>query len=156
MNKLEFFIKIKETRQEYESSLAALTEAQMLRPRTCGKWSVKDVIAHIAWYERQMIGVLKQCALLGSDLCNLPLEVRNAAIHAENKDRSLTDVLAEARQVYPELLEPLAGLSEEELQNPACFREMPPGWIPLEVIASNTFEHYPVHTADICKAFLAQ
>jgi hypothetical protein len=66
MDKLEFVAKVKQTHQEYETALASLTEAQMLQPRTCGDWTVKDVIAHVTWYEREMVGVLKQRALLGS------------------------------------------------------------------------------------------
>lgn len=153
MNKTEFVSRVKETHQEYATALAGLTEAQMLQPNTCGGWSVKDVIAHVAWHEREMAGVIRQRALVGSSLWSLPLEQRNAAIFAENRDRPLTEVLDEARRVFPEMLELLEGLTDEDLLDASHFREMPPDWIPWEVIASNTFEHYPDHTADICKAF---
>jgi len=153
MKKTEFITRVGETYREYEAVLAGLNEAQMLQPRACGEWSVKDVIAHVAWHEREMVGVMRQRALVGSDLWNLPLDPRNAAIHAENKDRPLPEVLAEAKQAHRSLMDLLEGLTDEELLDPARFRGMPSDWIPWEVIASNTFEHYPDHTADIRKAF---
>ncbi len=156
MDKTEFISKIKETYQEYQSILASLSETQMLQPRTCGEWSVKDVIAHVTWHEREMVGVLKERALVGSDLWNLPLDQRNAAIHAENQDRPLQKILTESKQVHQSILELLDGLMDDDLLEASHFREMPPNWIPWQVIASNTFEHYPDHTADIRKAFPAQ
>jgi hypothetical protein len=50
----------------------------------------------------------------------------------------------------------LEELADDDLLHASHFREMPSDWIPWQVIASNTFEHYPVHTADICKAFTAR
>ncbi len=153
MNKTEFITKIRSARQEWESALAGLDEAQMLQPRTCGDWSIKDVIAHITWYEREMVGVLEAHALIGSDLWNLPLEQRNAAIHAVNKDRPLRDVLAEAKLVSGDLLRLLPTLSEADLSDASRFPGMSAEWLPWEVIASNTFEHYADHLAEIRRAF---
>jgi hypothetical protein len=156
MDKMEFISRVKTTHQDYETILAGLSEAQILQAHTCGDWSVGDVIAHVTWYERQMVGVLTTHSLKGSDLWNLSLEERNAAIHAKNKDRPLPEILVESRQVFQTMLELLEGLAEEDLLEASRFREMPPDWIPWEVIASNTFEHYPVHTQDILSAFPRQ
>ncbi|MBN2386158.1 MAG: ClbS/DfsB family four-helix bundle protein [Anaerolineales bacterium] len=153
MNKSEFVDMIRTTRQELDAVLSQLDKQQMLRPRTCGDWSVKDVIAHIAWYEREMVGVLEAHALAGSELWELPLEPRNAAIHAVNQDRPLEDVLVEARLVTQDLLRLLPALTEADLTDATRFPGMPPDWIPREVIASNTCEHYPEHAAEIRRAF---
>ena len=156
MDKMEFIARVKTTHQEYETVLAGLSEAQILQPHTCGDWSVKDVIAHVTWYERQMVGVLTTHSLKGSDLWNLSLEERNAAIHAENMIRPLPEILVESQQVFRTMLDLLEGLAEEDLLEASRFREMPSDWIPWEVIASNTFEHYPAHTQDILSAFPKQ
>ena len=153
LDKLEFIAKVDMTHRDYETALASLTEAQLLQPRTCGEWTVKDVMAHITWYEREMIGVLKECALVGSDLWNLPLDSRNAAIYAEIKDHPLSEILNESKQIHQTMLELLEELTDDDLLHASRFREIPPAWIPWQVIASNTFEHYPVHTADIRKVF---
>jgi hypothetical protein len=153
MRKKEFIEKIREAHREWEAVLAGLDEAQMLQPHTCGEWSVKDVVAHITWHEKEMASVLKERALKGSDLWNLTIDERNATICAENKDRPLGDVLAESGRVFQSLMEYLLPLTDEDLTDPGRFNEMPPDWNPWEVIASNTFEHYPDHIVDIRKAF---
>jgi uncharacterized protein (TIGR03083 family) len=155
MDKIEFLSKVNETYQEYQSVLASLSGAKMLQPGTCGDWAVKDVIAHVTWYEREMVGVLKSRALVGSDWWNLSLDQRNAAIYESNKDLPLAEVLSKAESVHRELLKLLASLTDMDLLDASHFREMPPDWIPWEVIASNTFEHYPDHVEDIRKAFLS-
>jgi uncharacterized protein (TIGR03083 family) len=153
MKKSDFISKIEATYQEYQTVLASVSEAQMLQPGACGEWSVKDAVAHVTWYEREMVGVLQKRSLLGSDHWNKTLEQRNAAIFGENEKRPLPDILAEARVIHQLLMELLRELSQEDLLESSHFREMPPDWIPWQVIASNTFEHYPDHTTDIRKAF---
>jgi uncharacterized protein (TIGR03083 family) len=153
MNKAEFINKVKTTHKEYETALEELSASQMSQPRTCGEWSVKDVIAHVAWHERQMVGVISTRTLGGSPWWNLSLEERNAAIHVENKDRPMEETLKEARVVFDELITQLESLSEEDLHTAGNFKDMPIDWKPWEVIASNTFEHYPDHARDIRAAF---
>ncbi len=149
MNTVDFLSRVRETYAAYEASLSGLSETQLVEPRTCGEWSGKDVIAHVSWYEREMVGFLSQRALIGSNLWSLPLEGRNAAIRAANRERPLADVLVEASQVHKQLIDLLAGLSDDDLLDPGRFAEMPTDWIPWELIASNTCEHYPEHAHDL-------
>ena len=153
MKKSEFIAKVIETHKAYDEVITKLDDNQMIIPRSCGEWSVKDIIAHVTWYEFQMVGVLETRTLTGSDLWNLSLEERNAAIHAENQTRTLEEILSKAKDIHKALMILIQNLSEDDLQRAENFKDMPSDWIPWEVIASNTFEHYPVHTADIQKAF---
>jgi uncharacterized damage-inducible protein DinB len=131
-----------------------LGEAELSAPGATGTWSVKDVIAHITWFEREMVGVIQARALVGSELWNLPPDARNAAIFVQNRDRSLADVLAEAERVYAELLAAIETLTDEELADPARFAGMPTDWQPWRVIAGNSFEHYRDHALAL-QAWLA-
>jgi uncharacterized damage-inducible protein DinB len=149
MDKKSFLERYRLARQEWQAALAPLSEAQMLQTRSRGEWSVKDVIAHLTWHEREMIGMLQKRALVGSPLWNLPLEQRNAAIYEANKGCSLAEVHAEAREVFQELWQLLEALEEEDLQNPRRFAQMPPEWIPLQVLAGNTYEHYEAHLPQV-------
>ena len=121
----------------------------MTQPGVAGDWLVKDIIAHITWYEREMVGMIQARALVGSELWELTQDQRNVSIYEENRDRSLNDVLLEAEQVYEQLLKGLESLLDEDLINPSQFREMPSEWIPWKVLASNCFEHYHQHIPDI-------
>jgi hypothetical protein len=77
----------------------------------------------------------------------LPTHERNAAIYQQNKDRPLPDVLAESQQIHQQIMTHLATLSDDELNDPGRFTDMPPDWIPHQLIAGNTHEHYTDHTA---------
>src|SRR4030067_1847894 len=103
--KWDFLETLQSARAEWESLLAKVGESNMLRPGVAGEWSVKDIICHITWFEREMVGVLQARALIGSDLWNLPQGQRNAAVFEKNRYRPLEDVLTEARQVYQGLYE---------------------------------------------------
>src|SRR3972149_1809130 len=113
MNKSEFLTALIAERAEWDSLLAQIDEARMTEPGVVGEWSVKDMIAHITWFEREMVGVLRARALVGSDLWNLPHDERNAAIFERNRHRPLSDVLAEAQQVFPQLVELVQSLDDQ-------------------------------------------
>lgn len=118
-------------------------------------WSVKDIIAHVVWHEREVVGVLTAKALVGSDLWDLPLAKRNAAIFEQTRDRPLNEVLAEARVIYAQFLEGLQTLTDEDLNDSGRFADMPTEWQPWKLIAENSYEHYHDHRHDI-QSWLAQ
>ena len=149
MDKREFIDRVKSERQLWNELLSRVPDDLMLEPGVEGDWSVKDILAHVTWYEREMIGVLKARALAGSDWWALPLEERNAAVHGEVSGMSLEEVRAEVACVFPALVEQLELLPEEALHDAAYFEHMPAEWAPSDVIGSNTFRHYPEHTESI-------
>jgi hypothetical protein len=124
----------------------------MTAPGRLGSWSVKDMIAHVTWHERQMCLMIQEMDLLaGSELWNLPLEERNAALYALNQNRPLREVLKEVKEVIGELLDLLEPLSEEDLHEASHFKNMPADWKPWDVIAGNTYEHYKEHMVRVDK-----
>ncbi len=155
MNKSIFLDTLRVERAQWEALLGEVGEARMLQPGAAGEWSVKDIIAHVTWGERETVELLQAHALAGSDLWNLPQDDRNAVVFEENRDRPLHEVLAEAQQVYAQLLVVLGTLSEEDLTDPRRFRNMPANWIPWKIIAGCSYEHYQQHTPSI-RAWLDQ
>lgn len=143
--KAAFIARVRSAREQWEQPLAGLPPEALEQPGAGGAWTLKDVIAHITWYEREMIDILKARAFVGSPYWELPREARNAAIHAENRDKPSEQVLAEAQAVFAELLAQLEALPEVALYDPAYFPGMPEDWLPWQVIASNTYEHYLEH-----------
>jgi uncharacterized protein (TIGR03083 family) len=150
MNKSELLKDIRAEWAHWEALVDRIDEAQMTQPGVVGAWSVKDIIAHIAWFEREMVGMLQARALVGSDLWQHPVDQRNARIFEENRDRPLREVLAEAQQVHQRFLEELEVLAEDDLADPHRFPGMPEDWQPWKVIAENSNEHYRDHSRDLC------
>lgn len=145
MTKKEFLEKLTTLREQWDALLDQISPAWMLVPRETGGWTMKDTIAHVTWYEREMVVLLRERVLAGSEIWPLPVDERNRVIHRENRLRDLEEVLAEAIQVHQELVRELKKLEDEDLNDPARFRDMPADWVPWEVIASNTYEHYNEH-----------
>lgn len=127
----------------------------MTEPGLAGEWSLKDIIAHVTWGEREMVGVLEARALVGSDLWNVSTDERNAAVYEQNRDRPLGDVLAEAQEIHAQLFTALEMLTDEDLNDPQRFQDMPADWIPWKLIAGNSYGHYDEHSPSI-RAWLEQ
>ena len=153
MDKQEFLNEVLTSRREWEAALASLTPEGFIAPqgRYAG-WSIKDIIAHITWHEKEMIGMMERHSLEGSELWNLPTDERNGIIYEENRWRTLEDVLAEAVSVYARLLECIEQLSDEDLNDNrryAGFVEALPDVPPWDLFAGNTYGHYTEHLNDL-------
>jgi len=77
----------------------------------------------------------------------------NERVFRANRDRPLGEVLAEAREIYRDLLATIEALPEDALTAPDRFTWTGgrPVWV---AIAGNTYWHYPEHAESI-RAWLA-
>jgi hypothetical protein len=154
MDKNRLLHLIMESRNQWEELLKHVGDDDMLLPGASGIWSLKDVIAHLTWHEQEMVGVLRNRALRGSDLWQLPLDQRNQKIYEQLLDRPLDQVKTEATMVFQQLIDEIEGLGEEDLHDPSHFQEFPEDWLPWELVADNTYRHYQDHIA-VLKGWLA-
>jgi len=149
MNKSQLIEQVRLTHTAWEAAVSRLDEAQILASGVAGDWSVKDIIAHLAWHEREMVGLLQSHALAGSEMWGWPLDERNQAIYLANRDRSLADILQEERQVCSELVACLEAMEDADLHDARRFGGMPDDWQPWELIAENTCEHFQDHLPEV-------
>ena len=145
MEKATLLKTLTETRAIWEALLAQIDEEQMQKPGATGKWSVKDVIAHVAWCESEITLLLRTHILASSDFWNLSDDESNEIMYQQNKDRPLHDIVNEERQAYTALLEVVQQLRDEDLNDPHRFKNMPQEWRPWQQIAGNSFKHYEDH-----------
>ena len=141
----QFLSHLTRGRAEWEALISRVPPERMMQPGVEGEWSLTDIIAHVAWHEREMLGVLRTRALIGSPLWDLPTDTRNAAIYAENRDRAPADVVADEAQVFGEMMVLIEALTDADLTDPVRFREMPTDWVPGDILAQNSYEHYAQH-----------
>jgi uncharacterized damage-inducible protein DinB len=150
MDKATFISTLKEAREEWGALLAQIDEARMKQPGATGNWSVKDVIAHVAWSELEMIPLLRTHSLAdASELWNLSEDERNEAVYQQNRDRELHDIIGEEGKAYADMLAAIEGLSDDDLNDPQRFKDMPQNWVPWQIIAGCSFRHYRDHAAQI-------
>jgi mycothiol maleylpyruvate isomerase-like protein len=152
MDKEEFMLKFYAARSEWDAMLGEVGTARMLEPGVTDEgWTVKDVIAHNTWNEREMVTMLGRHSMetSGAGLWLLSNDERNKVIYEMYRDAPLSQVLAEARQVYDDLVRVLDKTSEDDLNDASHFEGMPADWVPWKIVAGCTFRHYPDHISDV-------
>jgi hypothetical protein len=133
-----------------------LTEAQFLEPPVEVGWSLKDIIAHVASWERWMCQGL-QTAVSANNIPSNPqtdqeVDRMNAQFTAENYLKSLTQVMAEFAENEAKIeaaitAVPAAALIENDYYEWRNGRSL--SWL----VIGNTFGHYNDHVASIMAAF---
>jgi hypothetical protein len=145
---------IRSERAALETLLEPLSDHEMTQPGFESDWSVKDILAHIAAWERRMVGWIEES--LRGETPSRPapgtawddLDRLNEQIYLQNRDRPLDQVRAEFEASYRESLAAIQGLTEEDLMDPQRFewRRGDPLW---HMVAANTWWHYKEHRETI-------
>jgi len=150
MNKTQLVEAIQSARAEWDALLAHVPPAAYEQPGADDPWTLKDIIAHLAWHEREVAQSLQARDFSNSsDWWLLPTDERNQRIYEANRDMPLAKVVAEAHLTYTDLLAAIQSLSEDELNDASLFTNHPPDAAPWEIIAQNSYEHYQDHLDDL-------
>jgi hypothetical protein len=143
--------------EEWEALAAviyALDTPQILR-RDPGEWSVKDIIAHIAAWEKFLILNQFLAMLAAEALCVDPGVIDrasedevNAILFERNRERALAEVQSDAYETHRWLMSELDKIGEATLaKSTLCFGPDPK---PLaQWVVFNTCDHYADHRRTI-------
>ena len=146
---------IRAERAQLESLFEGMTDAQMTDPCVEASWSIKDILAHIAAWERLAFDRI-QAAVSGNPL-KFPLirgdadvDKFNAEVYEKNKDQPLAKVAAEFKDSHSNFVALIDTLEEDFLSKPLPFDWA--GKLTAQVVISaNTHWHYIEHAATIEK-----
>lgn len=147
-------------RARWNDLLAQVSPDRMEEPGVEGTWSLKELIAHLTWYERAVVAGARQVMSTGtfsrpqSGLHALEMDERNAHIAEQSRARPLGDVLAEARQVFDQLVAVIAASPEDVLNDPKRLG-LPDDVVPWMLVANNAYAHYREHEQSV-RAWLAR
>ena len=149
MKTVEFIKELELSRREWDSWIRKFQIADLDKQGIIVDMSLKDLVAHISWYEEQMVNLLTDKVLAGSSLWELGHDGRNLAIYELNKDRGIEEVLHESKIIYEKLNAEIRLLTDKDFNAPSAFEGMPEDWVPWRIIAGNSFEHYQQHLDDL-------
>jgi uncharacterized protein (TIGR03083 family) len=141
---------IHETSTELERLLAQLSVEQMNQPGVVGVWSVKDVLAHLAYWQRYVVAILRAIAcgetpiLEGDD----ETERNNASAVAQYYQRSLAATIADWHAAREDLLDQLEQISDDDLNDSERFA-WSNGRTLLDRIAGSSYDHEQEHIEQI-------
>lgn len=144
----DLIARAKKDRLAFARMWDGLSEAQMtIRPSVQDDWSVKDLIAHIAWWEYHMADWVTQAVNGETVVRTETVDEANARIFEEKKDLTLAVVLAEFNASFVKVMELVPTLTDEQI-NDADLVNIE-GLALREFLIGDTFGHYGSHWDDL-------
>jgi hypothetical protein len=150
MTRADLLAAIQAGRARLDDALGGLPDAAML-DRIDDTWTRKDVVAHLAAWERHVVDLLERLRAGDEPAAREPTDVLNARFHAADRARPLGEVLAAERSAYDRLVTAVAAASDEELFDGDHF-----AWTAGDPLADwfrgNSDEHYAEHLEQLTRA----
>lgn len=129
---------------ELEESYAGLSESQMMQPGVTGKWSVRDILAHVTTWEQEALKHLSHIRTGGRPPRYSTqyggIDAFNALMTEQKRHLALAEVLRELDEVHARLIRYVHEVPEELLTRETRFRRR---------LRLDTYSHYPKHAKAI-------
>lgn len=130
--------------EDFRASYAGLSEAELLESGVTKAWSVRDIIAHVTWWEEEALKHLP-LVLAGRrpprySVTYGGIDAFNALMTARKEGLSLSDVFREQAETHQRLVDYLQRIPEEQFASETRFRHR---------LRLDTYSHYPKHAEAI-------
>lgn len=130
--------------KDFEESYAGLSKTQLLTPGVAGNWSVRDIVAHVTWWEEE---ALKHLPVIREGKRPPRYSVTYGGINAFNalmtekwRSLSLAEVLRQHLEIHARLVEYVRAAPPELFARETSFRRR---------LRLDTYSHYPLHAKAI-------
>jgi uncharacterized protein (TIGR03083 family) len=154
MNKAELLEQMRAGRQRLDAALARVADDRWTTPELPGRWSIKDLLAHLGWWEGWIVGIyatlLRGEAPYARPLDQETVDDLNAQALAKYHDQPLAEVRRQEEDAYRNLLAVVEKAPEEDLLDPHRFAWLQ-GQTLAEWIINNAYGHYDEHLADVLR-----
>lgn len=153
MKRDEAVNKLRGARKELLESLHGVPEEDKVRPNAVEKWSIKDLLAHIASWDEEVLRVIQAFAMQAEPRYSYVISERNdfSAWNSEQveqrKERTPEQIEAEFRNSRRDLIQVVEGLTDQVLMRP----KMTP-WGKVRSgfdLLNEMVEHDAEHTKDV-------
>ncbi|MDQ3694717.1 MAG: DinB family protein [Chloroflexota bacterium] len=129
---------------EFQEAYAGLSDERLLESGVTGEWSVRDLIAHVTWWEEE---ALKHLPLI-LDGGRAPrysvtyggIDAFNALMTERRRNLSLAEVRGQFEATHRRLVAYIRRVPPEQLAGETRFRRR---------LRLDTYGHYPIHTRQI-------
>jgi hypothetical protein len=144
MNRQQLLKQLDTAWTAFKESYAGLSDAQLMEPGVTGQWSVKDLIAHVTWWEEEALQHLPRILTGGRpprySLQYGGIDAFNAQMTEQTRGLSLADVLRQSEDTHQRLLAYIHSVPEEPFTRETHFRRR---------LRLDTYSHYPKHAKAI-------
>jgi hypothetical protein len=140
-------------RSNWEALLAEAGEARLTEPGVEGDWSLKDIIAHITYFETWatncLMAIRRGEPLPQPEYKGLSIDEENALIYERQRSLPLADVLSGSQISFQRSIESVQGLHDKDLYDLEFTRAAGADWTVFDLIEGDTFGHYNDHSASV-------
>lgn len=125
-------------------SYAGMSDAELMESGVTGGWSVRDLIAHVTWWEEEALTHLPLILAGGRpprySVKYGGINAFNAMMTEQRKDVSLAEVLRQRGDVHRRLVAFIESAPEDQVSGQTRFRRR---------LRLDTYGHYPKHARAI-------
>ena len=144
MSKEQLLKRLDKAWQAFQQSYAGLSDAELLVPGVTGAWSIKDIIAHVSWWEEEALKHLPLILAGGRpprySVTYGGIDAFNARMTEQKKDLSLAEVLRRRDDIHRRLIALIRSAPEIQTTGETRFRRR---------LRLDTYGHYPKHARAI-------
>jgi uncharacterized protein (TIGR03083 family) len=144
MDRQQLLKKLDRAWAAFKESYAGLSDAQLTEPGVTDNWSVKDIIAHVTWWEEEALKhlpfIIKGSRPPRYSVMYGGIDTFNAQMTEQKRELSLSDVLRQLEETHRRLIAYLQNTPEEQFTQETRFRRR---------LRLDTYSHYPIHTKAI-------
>ena len=144
MNREKLLQQLDKAWNAFTASYAGLPDAQLVEPGVTDDWAVKDIIAHVTWWEEE---ALKHLPLIASggrpprySVKYGGIDAFNAQMTEKKQDLPLANVVQQMEDTHQRLVAYIQTVPEEHFTRETRFRRR---------LRLDTYSHYPIHTRAI-------
>jgi hypothetical protein len=154
----EIITRIERAMQRVVQAITPLSPAQMLEPRLSDGRSVKDVLAHLTWWDQWLLFTLpadqktSRTPITPPLVDQIPLtdhwaDEMNAKVYTYYQPHELSTVQAEFNATCNQLLQRVSQLSSDDLDNPDGIAAIIGQ--PVAPLVLGIYEHYEEHAHEL-------
>jgi hypothetical protein len=150
--------RIERSIQRVTMAIAPLSPAQLIAPSLAGERSIKDLLAHLTWWDQWLLVTLPADQDAPAEPISLPLadqippsgqwaEAMNANVHGYYQTQDLAAIQSAFITTWPRLVQRVARLSHDDLYDPNGMSAQIGQ--PVAPLILGIYEHYEEHAHEL-------
>jgi hypothetical protein len=146
MDRTQLLKRIGKSWETFRTSYDGLSDVELMEPGVTGAWSVKDIIAHVTWWEEEALAHLPFILTGGKpprySVMHGGIDAFNRKMTELKKNLSLAEVKRERDNTHHRLIKFVQDVPEDQIVRETRFRRR---------LRLDTYGHYPKHTEAILR-----
>jgi len=146
MDRSQLVKRLDQAWEALKASYAGLSDSELMEPGVTGAWSVRDIIAHVTWWEEEALTHLPFILAGGKpprySVTYGGIDAFNAQMTEQKRTLSLAEVLRQRDDAHRRLIDFVHSVPEDQFTGETRFRRR---------LRLDTYSHYLEHAEPIRK-----